>query len=107
MNKLKRTRFDPIRECELDMRCLVRDMTERRILRDRIQKVRRRERHGYEIDDVSLQRDLALTKKLSHEILTRWARLHRRMNREKAKEERSIGKMYAYKEAACGDTAHP
>jgi hypothetical protein len=103
---LSRTRFDVVRESELDMRCMVRDMTKRRRVREQLGKLQRRKRYGHKVDEVKLARLTTQTKKLSKLVLDRWGRLHRRMNRE-AVRKAEVDDIFKERREASGDSAHP
>jgi len=102
---LKRTRFDAIRESELDMRCMVRDMSKRRHVREDLEKLQRSKRRGHKIDEVSLARLTAQSKRYGKDILERWGRLHRRMNRETTRRAK-VESLFSERSIASGDTAH-
>jgi len=101
-----RTRFDAIRESELDMRCMVRDMAERRRIRVGLERIQRRKRRGHEVDEVRLARLLTQSRRFSNAILERWSRLHRRMNREQARQA-MVANIFSERGKASGDSAHP
>jgi hypothetical protein len=102
---LSRTRFDVIRESELDMRCMARDMKKRREITEELERLRIRKQRGHEINEVMVVRLSAQKKKLSNLILGRWGRLHRRMNRE-ASRRAEIEGMFGTKERTNGNAAH-
>ena len=104
--KLSRTRFDVIREAELDMRCMVRDMKNRREGREELAALRHRKTRGYPIDEVNEARLVLRTEKLSKLILDRWNRLHRRMNRESARQA-EVDEIFRDRREAGGESAHP
>jgi len=104
--KLTRTRFDAVRESELDMRCMVRDMTKRRRISAELEKLRLRQRRGHKIDEVKFARYSAQAKKLATLIMGRWHRLHRRMNREATRRAEVEG-MFGMKEEQHGNAANP
>ncbi len=104
--KTKLTRFDPIRESERDMRCMVRDMTLRRRDREELQRLQRQKRRGHQIDEVKLSQLTTRSKRMSSEILKRWDRLHRRMNRESTRRA-EIENIFSMRGEASGDGAHP
>ena len=104
MSKRFRTRFEAVRESELDMRCLARDMQKRRQAQDRIEKLARDRQRGKSINEIEMVRLKATNKRLSSEILVRWDRLHRRMNRERARREQ-IEHLFGYKGEGDGKSA--
>ena len=103
---LHRSRFDVLRESELDMRCMVRDMKSRREAKSKLRNLRRRKQAGYRVDEIMEVRLTARVKQLSTLILDRWDRLHRRMNRESTRKA-EVENFYKERRAANGDTAHP
>ncbi len=102
----RRTRFDAIRESELDMRCMVRDMERRRRIREELERVQRKKRRGHKVNEVRLAQLTTRAKRYSHDILERWSRLHRRMNREKSRRT-MIEDFFEKRGKASGDSAHP
>ena len=104
--KAKLTRFDAIRESEKDMRCMVRDMTLRRVVRDKLEVIQRQKRRGHEVSELEMATLASQNKKYSRDILERWDRLHRRMNREKTRQA-EIANIFRYKGEDSGDSAHP
>jgi hypothetical protein len=103
---LHRTRFDVIRESELDMRCMVRDMKNRRATKADLNALRLRKRRGYRVDEIQEVRLVAREKRLSALILGRWDRLHRRMNRESTRKA-EVENFFSERRAGNGDSAHP
>jgi hypothetical protein len=83
-----RTRFNQERECELDMRCLVRDWRKLRETRNTIQNMLEERREGAEIDEIQLARLKIVNKTLTPETSERFGRLHRRMDRIRAQNAR-------------------
>jgi hypothetical protein len=86
-----RSRLDTIRQCERDMRCVCRDMQERRILMDRLEKMLRAKSKGRPYNEILLARIKHKKARLDMEIPERWERLHNRMDRDRARRERIMG----------------
>ena len=103
--KAKLTRFDPIRESERDMRCMVRDMCLRRTVRDKLERIQLRKRRGHDVSSVEMATLSSQNKKYSRDILERWDRLHRRMNREKTRQA-EIANIFSNRGEGNGDSAH-
>lgn len=102
---MARTRFEIVRQCELDMRCLVRDQAERRVIIDEIGQLHAALRKGKIVNQVQLDRLKIQRNLLSAEILERFDRLHRRMDRNRA-EERDRVNALAERRAFSGHAAH-
>jgi hypothetical protein len=88
------------------MRLICREMSERRCLIDRIQKVLKRRLHGYKIDEVELERMKRRRTELDDSIPPLWEAIHNRMNRDRARRESreaQIGKMRSQH----GNRTHP
>jgi hypothetical protein len=73
------------------MRCVCRDMQERRILMDKIEKMLRAKEKGRTYNEITLARIKHRKARLDMEIPERWERLHNRMNRDRARRERLMG----------------
>ena len=84
MPKVQRTRFASKRECELDMRCLVRDWKDLRTAQDKIGKIVENRRFGRPYDEIELARLSARKNRLIGETTLRFDRLLNRMNRIRA-----------------------
>ena len=91
--KLRHTRFDPIRECECDMRMIIRDMPRLRAATDTVQKLLAAERRGKQINGVELARARKIKKQLLVDIPAYWDRIHRRMDQEREERNKAVAKL--------------
>jgi hypothetical protein len=81
--RLRRTRYDIIRECECDMRRIIRDMPRLRTATDTVQRLFEDERRSKAIDGAALARARKTKKQLLVDVRAHWERLHRRMDQER------------------------
>jgi len=88
--RLRRTRFDPIRECECDMRQIVNAMPSLRTATSTVQKLLERQRIGQTINEADLARARLDKRQLTADIRGHWERLHNRMDREREERRKAI-----------------
>ncbi len=88
MPRWKRTRYRSARECELDMRCYVRDANELRWTRSAIKQILKKKRQGWPPDEIEYAKLKAKENRLVDENDLRFERLLVRMLRIRADAER-------------------
>jgi hypothetical protein len=81
MSEVHRVKWRGIRQCELDMRVLPREMVRQRILHRRIQELVKKQRLGIKINESELDLLRVRKKRIDKFIPDRFDRLYARMSR--------------------------